>query len=204
VEPFLDFLFLPTNSSHTRMVFFQKTHVPSPTDEQEPLQHHHEAIELEPTTSSGNLQRRISFSSDASSTFCDEPTLQTKQRQREKRRRRYLYKKQQQQQQDTRGGYQRLGGHITDAWHSVTSRSAMDHQDGPLTEDEAALTQHHPEHDMNSGIKRGLYLLLEEPSSSRAAFWTNVVVSFLIVSSAVMTTIETIPAFRSAESNRVW
>lgn len=188
------------------MVFFQKPHASSPNDEQEPLQSHHEAIELEPTGSS-NLQRRISFSSDASSTFCDEPTRQTKQRQRDKRRRRYLHKKQQQQ-EDTRGGYQRLGGHITDAWHSVTrtGRPAMDHQDGPLTEDEAILTQHHPgpEHDMNNRLKRRLYLLLEEPSSSRAAFWTNVVVSFLIVSSAVMTTIETIPAFRSAESNRVW
>ncbi|KAG2205792.1 hypothetical protein INT47_003975 [Mucor saturninus] len=53
-------------------------------------------------------------------------------------------------------------------------------------------------------IKRQLYLLMEDPSSSRAAFWANVVVSVLIVFSATMTTVETIPAFRSAESNKVW
>ncbi|KAI8069459.1 hypothetical protein BC940DRAFT_236916, partial [Gongronella butleri] len=58
--------------------------------------------------------------------------------------------------------------------------------------------------DIDNGLKRALYQLLEEPSSSRPAFWTNIIISFLIVASAVMTTIETIPAFRSAESNRVW
>lgn len=58
--------------------------------------------------------------------------------------------------------------------------------------------------EIKNEMKRKLYLLLEEPASSRAAFWTNVVVSFLIVFSAVTTTIETIPSFRSAKSNRVW
>jgi hypothetical protein len=57
---------------------------------------------------------------------------------------------------------------------------------------------------MTHGLKQQLYLLLEDPASSRAAFWTNVVVSALIVFSVIMTTVETIPAFRSAESNRVW
>jgi hypothetical protein len=78
----------------------------------------------------------------------------------------------------------------------------QDNHTGHITEDDEAM--HYPENDINNRFKRSLYLLLEEPSSSHAAFWTNVVVSFLIVSSAVMTTIETIPAFRSAESNRVW
>ncbi|KAI9303114.1 hypothetical protein BJ944DRAFT_166013 [Cunninghamella echinulata] len=73
-----------------------------------------------------------------------------------------------------------------------------------LTEDEDVDIQQHSEKEFKNSLKRSLYLLLEEPSSSRAAFWTNVIVSFLIVSSAIMTTIETIPAFRSAESNRVW
>lgn len=58
--------------------------------------------------------------------------------------------------------------------------------------------------DIKNDLKRRLYLLLEEPASSHGAFWVNVVVSFLIVFSAVTTTIETIPSFRSAESNRVW
>lgn len=53
-------------------------------------------------------------------------------------------------------------------------------------------------------FKRKLYLLMEDPASSSAAFWVNVMISGLIVFSAIMTTIETIPAFRSAESNRVW
>ncbi|CAO3597616.1 unnamed protein product [Absidia cylindrospora] len=75
--------------------------------------------------------------------------------------------------------------------------------DGGFEEDDAEPT-HYLENDINNRLKQSLYLLLEEPSSSRAAFWTNIIVSFLIVSSALMTTIETIPAFRSAESNRVW
>jgi hypothetical protein len=58
--------------------------------------------------------------------------------------------------------------------------------------------------DIKNDLKRKLYLLLEEPSSSKSAFWTNVIVSFLIVFSAVTTTIETIPSFRSAESIHVW
>ncbi|KAI7901239.1 uncharacterized protein BX663DRAFT_457420 [Cokeromyces recurvatus] len=58
--------------------------------------------------------------------------------------------------------------------------------------------------DIKNDVKRTLYLLLEEPASSQSAFWTNVIVSFLIVFSAVTTTIETIPSFRSAKSNRVW
>ncbi|CDH48680.1 hypothetical protein RO3G_09031 [Lichtheimia corymbifera JMRC:FSU:9682] len=58
--------------------------------------------------------------------------------------------------------------------------------------------------EFKSDLKCKLYLLMEQPSSSNAAFWTNVIVSMLIVLSAVMTTIETIPTFRSAESNKVW
>jgi hypothetical protein len=58
--------------------------------------------------------------------------------------------------------------------------------------------------DIKNDLKRKLYLLLEEPASSKGAFWTNVVVSFLIVFSAVTTTIETIPSFRSAKSIQVW
>ncbi|KAI9006610.1 hypothetical protein CLU79DRAFT_779931 [Phycomyces nitens] len=57
---------------------------------------------------------------------------------------------------------------------------------------------------MTHHLKQQLYLLLEAPSSSRAAFWINVIVSLLIVLSAVMTTLETIPAFRSEDSNRLW
>ncbi|KAF9353347.1 hypothetical protein BGX26_008871 [Mortierella sp. AD094] len=52
-------------------------------------------------------------------------------------------------------------------------------------------------------FKRRLYLLLEDPSSSNAAFALNVWVSFAIILSAVITTIETIPAFRSTDS-KVW
>ncbi|KAF9586045.1 hypothetical protein BGW38_010247 [Lunasporangiospora selenospora] len=49
-------------------------------------------------------------------------------------------------------------------------------------------------------FKRKLFLLLEDPSSSNPAFALNVWVSFAIVLSAVITTIETIPSFRSTDS----
>ncbi|KAG0044440.1 hypothetical protein BGZ83_010334 [Gryganskiella cystojenkinii] len=49
-------------------------------------------------------------------------------------------------------------------------------------------------------FKRKLFLLLEDPSSSNTAFALNVWVSFAIVLSAVITTIETIPSFRSTDS----
>ncbi|KAF9161840.1 hypothetical protein DFQ27_004334 [Actinomortierella ambigua] len=49
-------------------------------------------------------------------------------------------------------------------------------------------------------LKRKLFLLLEDPSSSKAAFAINVWVSFAIVLSAVITTIETIPSFRSTDT----
>lgn len=57
--------------------------------------------------------------------------------------------------------------------------------------------------DMQTGWKRRLFLLMEDPSSSGEAFIVHVVVTTLIVLSALLTTIETIPAFRSTES-RVW
>jgi hypothetical protein len=56
---------------------------------------------------------------------------------------------------------------------------------------------------MRTDWKRSLFLLLEDPSSSNAAFFVNVLVSFSIVLSAVLTTIETIPSFRSTSSS-VW
>ncbi|CAG8588789.1 4455_t:CDS:2 [Ambispora leptoticha] len=56
---------------------------------------------------------------------------------------------------------------------------------------------------MRNDWKRELFLLLEDPSSSHPAFYVNVFVSFCIVLSAVLTTIETIPTFRSTDSS-VW
>ncbi|KAI8980246.1 hypothetical protein BDB01DRAFT_797022 [Pilobolus umbonatus] len=57
---------------------------------------------------------------------------------------------------------------------------------------------------MTHNIKKQLFLYMEEPSSSSTAFWINVLVSVLILLSATIITLETIPAFRSTESNRVW
>ncbi|KAG0169755.1 hypothetical protein DFQ28_003080 [Apophysomyces sp. BC1034] len=102
---------------------------------------------------------------------------------------------------------QRLGHHA-DGWVSLSALVNDGQRQPPLDND---LPSHdHPAgddetaNDMTNDLKKRLYLLLEEPSSSNAAFWINVIVSVLIVLSAVMTTIETIPAFRSKESNRVW
>lgn len=92
---------------------------------------------------------------------------------------------------------------LAEGWQSVTNLVIPPRQHRPSThidEDDPIL----PLPDIKNQLKRKLYLLLEEPASSRAAFWTNVVVSLLIVFSAVTTTIETIPSFRSAKSNRVW
>lgn len=89
-----------------------------------------------------------------------------------------------------------------DGWNSVT-HLVLPQQQRPSTHidvDDPAP----PALDIKNDVKRHLYLLLEEPASSRSAFWTNVIVSFLIVFSAVTTTIETIPSFRSAKSNKVW
>lgn len=89
-----------------------------------------------------------------------------------------------------------------DGWNSVT-HLVLPHQQRPSTHIEVD-DPAPPVLDIKNDVKRYLYLLLEEPASSRKAFWTNVIVSFLIVFSAVTTTIETIPSFRSAKSNKVW
>ncbi|KAG1440490.1 hypothetical protein G6F56_011902 [Rhizopus delemar] len=88
--------------------------------------------------------------------------------------------------------YRQLGRMAEEGWTSVAN--LVTH---PIDTEPAV-----PE--IKNDLKRKLYLLLEEPSSSHSAFWTNVFVSLLIVFSAVTTTIETIPAFRSAKSNHVW
>ncbi|KAF7731801.1 hypothetical protein EC973_008316 [Apophysomyces ossiformis] len=102
-------------------------------------------------------------------------------------------------------------GQRADGWISLSALVNNGQRQTPLDNDPPEHDEHHhhsPEDatalDITNDLKRQLYLLLEEPSSSNAAFWINVIVSVLIVLSAVMTTIETIPAFRSKESNRVW
>ncbi|KAJ2774360.1 hypothetical protein IWQ57_000863, partial [Coemansia nantahalensis] len=49
---------------------------------------------------------------------------------------------------------------------------------------------------IRSEWRRRLFLLFEDPSSSTAAFMINVFMSFMIILSAVLTTVETIPALR--------
>ncbi|KAG2219799.1 hypothetical protein INT45_001131, partial [Circinella minor] len=86
-----------------------------------------------------------------------------------------------------------------------TSRSSNEHEEAEAVADAANEANMGPDPaDFKSDLKCRLYFLMEQPSSSSAAFWTNVIVSMLIVLSAVMTTIETIPTFRSTESNSVW
>ena len=51
--------------------------------------------------------------------------------------------------------------------------------------------------------KRDLHALLELPTSSQPAFLVHVFMSFLIVMSALITILETVPAFHSI-SGRVW
>ncbi|KAL0093837.1 hypothetical protein F4703DRAFT_1831888 [Phycomyces blakesleeanus] len=101
------------------------------------------------------------------------------------------------------GQYERLGQE-SDRPNVPLRSTAHSRRSSTGTNDPRDESPVQPENEINNPMKRSLYLLLEDPSSSNAAFWTNVVVSVLIVFSAVTTTIETIPAFRSAESNRVW
>ncbi|KAJ1915763.1 hypothetical protein H4219_004144 [Mycoemilia scoparia] len=49
---------------------------------------------------------------------------------------------------------------------------------------------------IRSEWKRELFLLFEDPSSSRRAFWVNIFVTIMIIFSAVLSTIETIPSMR--------
>ncbi|KAJ2379410.1 hypothetical protein IW150_000177 [Coemansia sp. RSA 2607] len=56
---------------------------------------------------------------------------------------------------------------------------------------------------IRSKWKRELFLLFEDPSSSPGAFVINVFVTFMIIFSAVLTTIETIPALRKGNS-QMW
>ncbi|KAL1918073.1 uncharacterized protein VTP21DRAFT_3339 [Calcarisporiella thermophila] len=56
---------------------------------------------------------------------------------------------------------------------------------------------------MKSKWKKSLYLILEDPSHSRLAFWVNVAVSLLILVSIILTTVETIPEAR-AIGDGVW
>ncbi|KAJ2002309.1 hypothetical protein H4R26_003672 [Coemansia thaxteri] len=56
---------------------------------------------------------------------------------------------------------------------------------------------------IRSKWKRELFLLFEDPSSSPSAFVINVFVTFMIIFSAVLTTIETIPTLRKGNS-QMW
>lgn len=51
--------------------------------------------------------------------------------------------------------------------------------------------------------KRKLYLLLEHPASSQAAFLIHVFTTGIIIISAVITVLETVPAFHSIPAN-IW
>ncbi|KAJ2714586.1 hypothetical protein H4R19_001648 [Coemansia spiralis] len=53
---------------------------------------------------------------------------------------------------------------------------------------------------IRSAWRRRLFLLFEDPSSSQTAFIINVFVSFMIILSAVLTTVETIPALRKGHA----
>lgn len=56
---------------------------------------------------------------------------------------------------------------------------------------------------IKSPWKRGLHALLEHPTSSPSAFLIHIVMTCLIITSAIVTVLETVPAFHST-SVRVW
>lgn len=63
--------------------------------------------------------------------------------------------------------------------------------------DEATLAAIHP------AWRRKLYALLEQPTSSDSAFLVHVLMTALIVLSAIVTVLETVPAFHSIKTS-VW
>jgi hypothetical protein len=63
--------------------------------------------------------------------------------------------------------------------------------------DEATLAEIHPE------WRRNLFALLEQPTSSDSAFLVHVLMTTLIVLSAIVTVLETVPAFHSIKTS-VW
>ncbi|KAI8353353.1 hypothetical protein BD560DRAFT_375802 [Blakeslea trispora] len=99
--------------------------------------------------------------------------------------------------------YQKLGQIAEEGWASVAN--FVVHPPQPRSSTHIEVDDPPPNApEISNDMKRKLYFLLEEPASSAGAFWINMFVTFLIVFSAVTTTIETIPSFRSAKSNRVW
>lgn len=52
--------------------------------------------------------------------------------------------------------------------------------------------------------RRHVYLLMEDPSSSRQAFFVSTFVSIMISVSAVLTAVETMPAFRNSSTPQIW
>jgi potassium voltage-gated channel Shal-related subfamily D protein 2 len=65
------------------------------------------------------------------------------------------------------------------------------------TDDENVLAAIHP------AWKRNLHALLEQPKSSSSAFLIHMLVTFLILFSALVTILETVPEFHSV-STRAW
>jgi potassium voltage-gated channel Shal-related subfamily D member 2 len=51
--------------------------------------------------------------------------------------------------------------------------------------------------------RRDLHALLEQPTSSSPAFFIHAFITFLIITSAIVTVLETVPAFHSI-SGRIW
>ncbi|EIN12884.1 voltage-gated potassium channel [Punctularia strigosozonata HHB-11173 SS5] len=60
-----------------------------------------------------------------------------------------------------------------------------------------------PDTELRPGWKQDLYMLLERPTSSNAAFFVHVFITFLIVLSSLVTVFETVPAFHTI-SGRIW
>ncbi|KAH9851494.1 voltage-gated potassium channel [Lenzites betulinus] len=91
----------------------------------------------------------------------------------------------------------------------TTPRSASPYIPAPASPGQAefqnGLAYGEPDEARNipSSWQKDLYMLVEQPTSSQAAFLIHLFTTFLIVGSAVVTVLETVPAFHSI-SARVW
>ena len=81
--------------------------------------------------------------------------------------------------------------------HSSPYHASQDSPDGPDYQNGFRYDDADEGQNMKPSWKRDLYMLLEKPTSSQAAFLIHIFTTFLISFSAVVTVLETVPAFHS-------
>ncbi|KZT09259.1 voltage-gated potassium channel [Laetiporus sulphureus 93-53] len=96
----------------------------------------------------------------------------------------------------------RVRSPISRSHHSPMNTPALELEDLPPSTSLDSIDDEHVKQ-IRPLWKRNLYMLLERPTSSQSAFLVHVVTTSLIILSAIVTVLETIPSFHSI-SPRIW